>query len=203
MPTVINGQTYYRTSEVCQMAGVSKATLFRWLNEGIIGDIVYKDRRGWRLFTEDHITRIKAETSRVMATRSEVIPKPVDMLPHILVIDDDPVVGQLFKDTLERHKYQVTAICDGRHALELVTKGYFDLIFLDLKMPEIDGNELLHRVRETDKHVPIAIITGYPNSELMDRATEQGPLLVMKKPLDSGDILEAVRSFTQSPAAKG
>ena len=198
MPTVIDGQTYYRTSELCKMAGISKATLFRWLNVGIIGDVVYKDRRGWRLFTEGDIARIKAETSRMMATRSEVIPKPADTVPHILVIDDDPVVGQLFKDTLQKHKYQVTTICDSREALKLITKRHFDLIFLDLKMSEFDGSELLRRVREMDNHAQVAIITGYPNSELMDRAMEQGPILVMKKPFGSDDVLKAVRASVSS-----
>ena len=65
MPTVINSQTYYRTLEACQRAGISKATLFRWLREGILEDVTHKDRRGWRLFTEDDIKRIKTEADRV------------------------------------------------------------------------------------------------------------------------------------------
>jgi excisionase family DNA binding protein len=65
MPTVINSQTYYRTSEACQRAGISKATLFRWLKEGVLEDVARKDRRGWRLFTEDDVKRIKTEADRV------------------------------------------------------------------------------------------------------------------------------------------
>ena len=65
----INNQTYYRTSEACQMAGISKATLFRWLKVGILEDVVCKDRKGWRLFTEDDIKRIKSEVTRVSRAR--------------------------------------------------------------------------------------------------------------------------------------
>lgn len=65
MPTVINSQTYYRTLEACQRAGISKATLFRWLKEGVLQDVAHKDRRGWRLFTEDEVKRIKAEADRL------------------------------------------------------------------------------------------------------------------------------------------
>ena len=65
MPTLINGKTYYRTSEACQMAGVSRSTFFRWLNKGILGEVRRRDRRGWRLFTEDEINRIKAEAGKV------------------------------------------------------------------------------------------------------------------------------------------
>ena len=59
MPITIDEQTYYRTSEACQVAGISRATLFRWLKAGIIEDVAHKDRRGWRLFTENDISRIK------------------------------------------------------------------------------------------------------------------------------------------------
>jgi len=61
----INDQTYYRTSEACQRAGISKATLFRWLRTGILEDVVRRDRKGWRLFTQDDINRIKSEATRV------------------------------------------------------------------------------------------------------------------------------------------
>ena len=134
----------------------------------------------------------------MMATHSGVILKAVDTVPHILVIDDDPVIGQLFKDALEKHKYQVTTSCDSREALKLITKRHFDLIFLDLKMSGLDGSELLRRVREMDNHAQVAIITGYPDSELMDRAMEQGPFLVMKKPFGSDDILNVVRASVSS-----
>ena len=61
----INDQTYYRTSEACQRAGISKATLFRWVKVGILEDIVRRDRKGWRLFTQGDINRIKSEATRV------------------------------------------------------------------------------------------------------------------------------------------
>ena len=61
----INGQTYYRTSEACKGAGISRATLFRWLRAGILKDVVFRDRKGWRLFTQDDIDRIKSEATKV------------------------------------------------------------------------------------------------------------------------------------------
>jgi len=64
MAISINSQTYYRTSEACQRAGISRATLFRWLRAGILEDVMYRDRKGWRLFTQDDIDRIKSEATR-------------------------------------------------------------------------------------------------------------------------------------------
>jgi hypothetical protein len=68
MPVTINGQTYYRTNEVCRMVGVSKNTLFRWLKDGVFSsDVEYRDWRGWRLFTAAQVESIKAKTSCVKA----------------------------------------------------------------------------------------------------------------------------------------
>ena len=64
MPIEIDGQKYYRTSEACAKAGVSRATLFRWLKAGIL-EKSYRDRRGWRIFTEDNLSKIQAEARRI------------------------------------------------------------------------------------------------------------------------------------------
>jgi predicted site-specific integrase-resolvase len=67
MPVVINDQTYYRTAEVCRMVGISRNTLFRWLKEGIISDVEYRDWRGWRLFTAAQVETIRTKTNHVTA----------------------------------------------------------------------------------------------------------------------------------------
>jgi len=65
MAITINGETYYRTGEVSQMVGISRLTLLRWLGSGIIQGIPRRDRRGWRLFTEADIKRIKDEANKI------------------------------------------------------------------------------------------------------------------------------------------
>ncbi len=65
MPFSINDKTYYRTAEVCRMVGISRSTLFRWLKEGIVADVEYRDWRGWRLFTSDQIESIRTKTNQV------------------------------------------------------------------------------------------------------------------------------------------
>ena len=122
---------------------------------------------------------------------------------HILVIDDELVIGQLFRDSLEKNGYQVTTMSSSLEALELVNRQRFDLIFLDLAMPELDGSELFRRIRKIDKQVPIAIITGYPDSELLKKAKEHGPFMIMIKPFNADEILQAVHTFNQQPAFNG
>ncbi len=66
MPVIINGQTYYRTAEVCRRVGISRNTLFRWLREGVSEAPESRDRRGWRLFTEDDVKKLRAEANLIL-----------------------------------------------------------------------------------------------------------------------------------------
>ncbi len=65
MPVKTNGQTYYRTSEVCRIVGISRNTLFRWLKDSNVTDIEHRDYRGWRLFTLAQINAMKKRTRLV------------------------------------------------------------------------------------------------------------------------------------------
>jgi len=65
MPVTINGQTYYRTTEACQMIGISRTTLLRWLKQKSLNISEYRDRRKWRLFTEIEIKELDQEANRV------------------------------------------------------------------------------------------------------------------------------------------
>jgi excisionase family DNA binding protein len=67
----INGIIYYKTNEACKIAGISRATFFRWLKEGTIEDVRHKDRRGWRLFTDEDIERLKEEANKVISIEDE------------------------------------------------------------------------------------------------------------------------------------
>ena len=69
MPIRIDGQVYYRTAEVCQMVGIGKSTLFRWIRQSIIRDAEYRDRKGWRLFTEGELLHLKGETNKIQTNR--------------------------------------------------------------------------------------------------------------------------------------
>jgi transposase-like protein len=75
MTVIVDGQIYYRTAEVCRIVGISRATLFRWLKEDIFKEAKHRDRRGWRLFTEEEVERLKAEANRVNNTDQVEIAK--------------------------------------------------------------------------------------------------------------------------------
>jgi len=116
---------------------------------------------------------------------------------QVLVVDDEPAVGDLIKNALEMGRYQVTTTLSSLAALEIIKQKHFDLIFLDLLMPGLDGGDLFKHIREIDKDIPVVIVTGYPHSEVMEKAMEHGPFMVIKKPFTISDVLNTVRSIVR------
>jgi len=113
----------------------------------------------------------------------------------ILVVDDEEIVRLLFKETLEDLGHRVIIAETGSEGLELVKQQDFDLVFLDLKMPGMVGDDLFGWIKAIKPRVPVTIITGYPDSGMMTRALAQGPFGVMKKPFGESDIITAVNIF--------
>jgi len=66
MAVKINGQTYYRTAEVCRRVGISRTTLHRWLKQGIANEAEHRDWRGWRLFSEGEVNRLMQQANRLL-----------------------------------------------------------------------------------------------------------------------------------------
>jgi predicted site-specific integrase-resolvase len=70
MPVSINDKTFYRTSEVCQMACISRSTLLRWLRNANLDIPDNRDRRSWRLFTADDVNKLSLEANRICQAQS-------------------------------------------------------------------------------------------------------------------------------------
>ncbi len=114
---------------------------------------------------------------------------------NILVVDDEESIRSLFKETLEDSGHKVITAATGSKGLELVKQRDFDLVFLDLKMPGMDGAELFRQIKTIKPDLPVAIITGYPDSDMMAQALAQGPLGVVNKPFSEADIAVVVTNF--------
>jgi excisionase family DNA binding protein len=80
MSVRINGQTYYQTAEACRIVGISKNTILRWIREGLFSDVELRDRRGWRLFSDDDLDRLKAEVYKIYRNH---IPQSQAILPSL------------------------------------------------------------------------------------------------------------------------
>jgi len=127
--------------------------------------------------------------------------KSVRKQASILVVDDEEMIRKLFQDTLGEFGHTVIAVGTSSEGLELVKQSDFDMVFLDLKMPGMDGAELFRQIKTIKPNLPVVIITGYPDSDMMARALANGPFGVMNKPFSESDILAAVNSFIQAGKA--
>ncbi len=175
------------TKELAQYLKVKPQTVLRKARNGELPAI----RVGQRLrFNKKQVNRWLSE---------QTAGKPVE----ILVIDDEPVIGELLKASLEMCGYRITTTTSSRQGLELIAARLVDFLFLELVMPEIDGSEVFRRIREMDRDTTVAIITGYSDSDLMMKAMEYGPFLVIRKPFAILEVIEAVRSFSRNGVVKG
>lgn len=120
---------------------------------------------------------------------------------NVLVIDDEEAVCSLFQDTLRESGHKITTVQESAKGLEMVKNGDFDLVFLDLMMPVMDGAAIFREIRKIKPELPVTIITGYPDCDLMMSALANGPFTVMKKPFTGADILSAVNSYLRFGAS--
>ena len=118
----------------------------------------------------------------------------------ILVVDDDVSIGGLFTRFVSPDDYELVTVTSGEDALALLDERPFDLIFLDLAMPEMDGPETLARMREMGNDTPVVIIAAYPEPELLIRLLELGPAPLLRKPFIGEEVLSAIQRFVRPRA---
>ena len=115
-------------------------------------------------------------------------------MAKILVIDDERSIRNTLKDILEFEKHQVSLAENGKLGLEVAQNNVFDLIFSDIKMPEMDGIELLVHLKEKEIDVPIIMISGHGNIETAVECIKKGAFDFIEKPIDLNRLLVTVRN---------
>tara|TARA_R110000850_G_scaffold275938_1_gene416360 strand:+ start:2094 stop:2747 length:654 start_codon:yes stop_codon:yes gene_type:complete len=113
--------------------------------------------------------------------------------PTVLVVDDDPALQTLFKQFLKKAGFGRIVVGTGAEALSYAQKQRFDLVFLDLKLPDIPGDELYVKLKDLYPDLPIVIITGYPDSEILTKILSSGPVTVIKKPIEYDQLNRTVK----------
>ena len=112
----------------------------------------------------------------------------------VLVVDDDEQIRVVIRQLLECEGYRVLLASDAGEGRALVRSESVDLVLLDLKLPGASGVDVIREIRARNKALPVVIITGYPDSDLMHQAMAYSPLLVLAKPFDANTLLTTVRS---------
>ncbi|MBI3454972.1 MAG: response regulator [Candidatus Rokubacteria bacterium] len=110
----------------------------------------------------------------------------------ILVVDDEDVTRQFIVSALQGAQRQILTAASGEEALEIAKQTDLDLVLLDLVMTGISGVETFRQLHVLRPELPVVIVTGYPDSDLMSRALEIGPFTVITKPIDINQIQKVV-----------
>ena len=116
--------------------------------------------------------------------------------PKILVVDDEPEIQNYMKDELGSQGYRVLSASDGASAVQLAQSEVPHLILLDLKIPILDGYQVLKRLKSDvrSRHIPVLVITGRVEMEWVMLAVECGADGCMVKPVHRNTLLEQVQS---------
>lgn len=115
---------------------------------------------------------------------------------RVLVVDDDTIVLESCRRILESAGIGATLSASAKESLEILAAQRFDLMLVDVIMPEYDGIYLMGSVRERWPEMPVIVMSGYPTPEVMARGKRAGAFYFIAKPFDPGELLEAVRAVS-------
>jgi DNA-binding NtrC family response regulator len=126
-----------------------------------------------------------AKTSGLFTRRKGGFPMELN---RILVVDDEANVRDVSYQGLTKFGYQVALVNSGEEALRIFEPGFFDIVITDLKMPKIDGLDLIRIARKKDPGVAFFVITGYPTLQSAAETLYQGVHDYIIKPFNLGDL---------------
>ncbi|MFH1381404.1 MAG: response regulator [Chloroflexota bacterium] len=112
---------------------------------------------------------------------------------RVLAVDDDRDILQLLERALEEEGFAVTTATDGESALALLSEIKPDIILLDIRMPRLDGYEVLERIRESS-NVPVLMLTGVAEETAVMRSFDLGADDYIRKPFLTGTLIARIKS---------
>lgn len=118
-------------------------------------------------------------------------------MSKILVIDDQKSIRNTLKDILEYEKHEVVLAENGPQGLELFDNDKFDIVLCDIKMPEMDGLEVLQKIMEKSSDTPVIMISGHGNIDTAVDAIKKGAYDFIEKPLDLNRLLVTMRNAVE------
>jgi CheY-like chemotaxis protein len=125
-------------------------------------------------------------------------------MPHyVLVVDDDPDIRHILRERLESYGYLVETAADGPAALEKLEHLTLSGIFLDIRMPGMDGIHVLARIRAHSLTIPVVIATAAGSIELTNASLQAGAQACLFKPFDQEQIKHVIERWFGRPIDEG
>ncbi len=121
---------------------------------------------------------------------------------RVLLVEENPLNQQLMLDLLNGHRLQVEVAGNGREAISAVEQKNFDLVLMDLQMPEMDGLEATRRIRARAEFaaLPIIAMTANEVADTRQRCREAGMNDFLAKPIDMGEVAKVLARWIKTPA---
>ena len=117
------------------------------------------------------------------------------MNKKILIVDDQFGIRILLNEVLQKEGYNIFQAANGIQAQEIAKKHSLDLVLLDMKIPGMDGIEILRRMKKIEPNIRVIIMTAYGELDMIQEARELGALAHFAKPFDISDIRQAVKQY--------
>lgn len=112
---------------------------------------------------------------------------------HILVIDDDAFLSEILSETLVDSGFEVKTLADGQAALDYLAANPIDLVILDIRLPGLNGYEVLKEIRKRSE-IPVIMLTGVTEPEAIVWSLELGAVDYIKKPFQANELVARVRA---------
>lgn len=122
-------------------------------------------------------------------------------MSRILIVDDEPDMRLAVRNVLKLRGYEISEAGDGPSALEMARESRPDLVLLDMRLPGMDGIEVLDGLKKIDDTVPVVMITGYGHIQSAVDVMKLGASEYLQKPFENAQLVETVKRFIQNPQA--
>ncbi len=122
---------------------------------------------------------------------------------QVLILDDEPIVGKRLGPALMKIGCEVESFEDPKKALQRIEEKTFDIVVTDIRMEDIDGIEILEKVKERSDHTKVIMITGYATVEVAREALGKGAFDFIAKPFKPNDLREVVYRAAEALGFKG
>jgi CheY-like chemotaxis protein len=123
--------------------------------------------------------------------------------PHLLLVEDDPAVAGMYRLKLEMEGYRVTVAGDGEEGLRIAREQRPQLIFLDIRLPKLDGMSVLEAMQGDDRtrHIPVLILSNYGEPPLIEKGLRLGAReYLLKSETTPSGVAARARSYTDKDA---
>lgn len=121
---------------------------------------------------------------------------------HVLIVDDDSEVRQLFCDMIGLLGYMPTATASSMAALQQLKSSHFDLVVLDMRVPDLSGLEAFKAIRQFNSSVPVVLTTGFGMDKDVQEALSMGALMCLEKPFEVFRALKTLREIIENESPR-